>query len=782
MKFYKASEIIERSLRLADINNTDFLTYTEKTQYLQDSWKTVFQWLINKGDKQFVREIELANSFSFHDWTEYELPFDLYQICSLKNKYSGSIVNRHSESQGINSNTYEVVNNRLRLYGVADGPLLLTYWVNPLYLSFPDKDINIDSLGTILSTAGNSVLTSDGAITNLVTGETVGNIEIEDNHKYVLGNGHVFDYIINNTLDTEAWVVGSDIVDANLDSITPPGSEIGSTTIGTDVYKYNDNYYYAPNKSTTDEIVVKVGDSYYKPSISGTTTTFTNETIRHNGEQIGDSVKVIGLNGTYTDWKFRIQEVPAGTEIEFASDGDGYMWCPKTQSGKIPQYAAGFSSISMEERYGVDNTDGTFDSVREQISSGSGKYYAGTNPSDMTESGIYWRANSGGSYYFLKDCLEGCDSDNLVEVDYTPFDLENIVLYKYTITYKKSYYFATYKAADGVRYGITESLTWNTTRGYLENFHSLSSGYYTPEFTYAESLEGYEPIETQTLKYYSDVYPIISLNQSSIITGSVLVQPTDLETIKGVYFNTDKLTVSYTPYRLVENYCRYINFNGDVLFELGELTGSLNTYHDSKYNVFYQLNKGVPQFWGKPRFDANRTYNVNFLLATENYILEGTTDNTIKIYDSEAYYLNEVELPFIAGGLYLPIEPFDGYDSFLINDHYDKVYLGMIREDNTINFEPLDVKDPVVLGLLKYGFVTTSGTGARVQSCIPDTVLNFPNDLYVSLLACDLALRYAMKQNIDASGLNALYTSMQYQFIDSLEQDSGYNRIQNIYR
>ena len=84
---YLASQIIERAERLADISNTDFLTYKEKGQYLQDAWTSVYQQLINKGDKQFVKEVELMNSgSSVGEWTEYELPDDLFQICSVKNK------------------------------------------------------------------------------------------------------------------------------------------------------------------------------------------------------------------------------------------------------------------------------------------------------------------------------------------------------------------------------------------------------------------------------------------------------------------------------------------------------------------------------------------------------------------------------------------------------------------------------------------------------------------------------------------------------------------------
>lgn len=197
---YTASDIIKRSMQLADITNTDFLTHEEQTAYLNDAWTTVFQWLINKGDKQFVQEVELQNPQGFNEWVEYDIPSDLYQICSLKNKISGQIVNRQAESQGINSGNYEIVNDKIRLYGVRTGPLLLTYWVKPIDITFPDKDIYTDlpfvynPNGYILSRCGNTVLTRDGIIYNTLTNETLGNIEdIDNTHSYLLGKGFYID-------------------------------------------------------------------------------------------------------------------------------------------------------------------------------------------------------------------------------------------------------------------------------------------------------------------------------------------------------------------------------------------------------------------------------------------------------------------------------------------------------------------------------------------------------------------------------------------------------------
>lgn len=190
---YLASNIVERAFDLSDLKNTDFLSHNEIQEYLNDAWKGVYQWLINKGDKQFVKEIYLGG-YSFGTYTEYKIPVDLYQILSLKEAQSGRIIPRHSESESINSNTYEIVNDRIRLYGVTANQLILTYYTTPVYITYPDRNLYPTINTTTLSSAGNAVLYSNGSIYNIVTGEALGAITITAGRTYVLGNGHVFSY------------------------------------------------------------------------------------------------------------------------------------------------------------------------------------------------------------------------------------------------------------------------------------------------------------------------------------------------------------------------------------------------------------------------------------------------------------------------------------------------------------------------------------------------------------------------------------------------------------
>lgn len=216
-KTYKASEIVKRAKQLADIANTDFISFEEDTAYLNDAFTQVFNKIVDKGDKQFIKEVELACNGAFGTYTEYALPNDCYQIVSLKNKYTGALVERHAESQGINSGTYDVINNRLRLYGVADSNLVLTYWTIPKFLSFPKpaEPYDIEDFtavaGTNYFSAGNAVYKPMiGDIYNIKTKEKIGRY-INQGTVIAIGNGIIIDR------------VGTNYKIVNFDGTTPLG-------------------------------------------------------------------------------------------------------------------------------------------------------------------------------------------------------------------------------------------------------------------------------------------------------------------------------------------------------------------------------------------------------------------------------------------------------------------------------------------------------------------------------------------------------------------------------
>ena len=152
-----ASKLIRRALQIADLANTDFINYEEKTEYLNFAWKNVYQTIINYNLDVFTVRAQLVGSGGV-----YPLPFDCYQIKAVKNPISGVLIPRKAESESVLGPYYEVRNNTI-VIGPNVGPVEIVYWRKPFFLSIPNEKIetNIEENRTILDSCNNSILLKD---------------------------------------------------------------------------------------------------------------------------------------------------------------------------------------------------------------------------------------------------------------------------------------------------------------------------------------------------------------------------------------------------------------------------------------------------------------------------------------------------------------------------------------------------------------------------------------------------------------------------------------------
>lgn len=196
---YLASEIVNRALQMSDLTNTDFISNEENIHLLNESWKEFYQLLINKGDKQFVKEVELSGS-NLHGVAEYDMPEDCYQIQSIKNPYNGSIIPRKAESESITSCSYEVFNDKIRLYGTV-GTVVMTYYTLPEFITVPNKtiypDLTYATVSTATSNISNSFINSDNNVFNVVTSETIATTEANGTligNKLIVSSNELYDF------------------------------------------------------------------------------------------------------------------------------------------------------------------------------------------------------------------------------------------------------------------------------------------------------------------------------------------------------------------------------------------------------------------------------------------------------------------------------------------------------------------------------------------------------------------------------------------------------------
>lgn len=194
---YTASELYRRATELADVKNTDFLTYEEKLGYVNDAFSEEVQWARNIGEKIYVKEVALVGSGNGgRGFVSYNLPDDFYSVVSIK--AGGFPLKRKAESEL--SNGYEIVNNELRVYGSFTG-LILEYNMKPLTITFPDKTLEYNTnLGVVVDTYGNNVLyevDDEYYLWNVVSNETasLGTIRYVTDVK--MGRGHIAMYSEN---------------------------------------------------------------------------------------------------------------------------------------------------------------------------------------------------------------------------------------------------------------------------------------------------------------------------------------------------------------------------------------------------------------------------------------------------------------------------------------------------------------------------------------------------------------------------------------------------------
>ena len=190
-----ASKLITRAKQIADVANTDFLSYDELVDYLNVSFKNVYQTIIQYNLNVFTVEANLVGSSGV-----YKLPFDCYQIKSVKNPYTGVEIPRKADSESMYGSHYEIVNDNLVL-GPSCGPVTITYWRKPYFLTFPNATLetnyNKAEDTEVLDVCKDAILVKDAEnkyyIKSLLTDSKLDLSFIEPNEyeKIYLGNNFI---------------------------------------------------------------------------------------------------------------------------------------------------------------------------------------------------------------------------------------------------------------------------------------------------------------------------------------------------------------------------------------------------------------------------------------------------------------------------------------------------------------------------------------------------------------------------------------------------------------
>lgn len=129
-----ASDIIKSAHQIADLENSNFISWNENVRLLNESWVALHQKLIDKGDFTYVNEMTISK--------EQPLPRDFYQVLSVLDNYD-TPVPRYSIGMNYSQVWYKIINNKLILNGLQSAKL--TYFVKPQFLTYP-ADTIVDAL------------------------------------------------------------------------------------------------------------------------------------------------------------------------------------------------------------------------------------------------------------------------------------------------------------------------------------------------------------------------------------------------------------------------------------------------------------------------------------------------------------------------------------------------------------------------------------------------------------------------------------------------------------
>ena len=127
---YNISDIVKAAKQIADLENSDFISWNENIRLLNEAWTAVHQKLINKGDFTFVNEMNITK--------EQELPTDFYQVLSVLDNYNTPI-GRYSIGMNDSQIWYKLINNKIVLNGLPSAKL--TYFTKPQFLTYPAETI-----------------------------------------------------------------------------------------------------------------------------------------------------------------------------------------------------------------------------------------------------------------------------------------------------------------------------------------------------------------------------------------------------------------------------------------------------------------------------------------------------------------------------------------------------------------------------------------------------------------------------------------------------------------
>ena len=136
----KTSDLFKRAKQLADLEGTNFISWNEAINCINESYVGLYEKLINMGDNSFVSSYHIGIGDG-----AYELPKDFWQLKGVFLYNNGNLmtINRRADNDGKHHLSYELRNGKLELFG-NPADVLVEYYIKPKKLFFKPGTVSIE--------------------------------------------------------------------------------------------------------------------------------------------------------------------------------------------------------------------------------------------------------------------------------------------------------------------------------------------------------------------------------------------------------------------------------------------------------------------------------------------------------------------------------------------------------------------------------------------------------------------------------------------------------------
>lgn len=166
---FRAIDVYNRALALADLQNSNFISYGDGFYMLNAAYRKVYQDAINQGDLNYLVEVRLiANRNS-----TFKLPDDFYQLAMVTDDY-GNEIPMLRLAYSMADYGYLIKNNTIVLRNV-NGNIILKYYPVPDTITFKNtrrqsnKVLSVSQFGTPFTGFDTKVFTTSRYVYDMQT-------------------------------------------------------------------------------------------------------------------------------------------------------------------------------------------------------------------------------------------------------------------------------------------------------------------------------------------------------------------------------------------------------------------------------------------------------------------------------------------------------------------------------------------------------------------------------------------------------------------------------------